>query len=109
MLQGTSSKGFNSSKTSRITLIDLAGLNKNKIEDGDTLVDALTGKTAEVINKGSCLTRLLQKSLCGNVKASVICSISTDNKYLLFQSQVHENTCALPFVKMKIVLIVLQE
>ena len=85
MLQGISSKGFNSTKTSRITLIDHAGLNKDKIEDGDTLVDALTGKTAEVINKGSCLTRLLQKSLCGNVKASVICSISTDNRYYLNQ------------------------
>ncbi|XP_028769300.1 kinesin-like protein KIN-12F [Neltuma alba] len=101
--EGISSKGLRSSKTRRITLIDLAGLNENKIEDGDRpclrasknlkkssfdigdLVDALTEETqsvksAEITNRSSCLTRLLQGSLGGNVKLSVICSISPDNK-----------------------------
>lgn len=31
--QGTASKNFGSSKTSRITLVDLAGLEKNKTND----------------------------------------------------------------------------
>jgi hypothetical protein len=35
MPQGTSSKCFNSSKTSRISLVDLAGLDRNKVDDGD--------------------------------------------------------------------------
>lgn len=33
MPQGVSSKCFSSSKTSRISLIDLAGLDRNKLED----------------------------------------------------------------------------
>lgn len=33
MLQGTSLNGFSSSKTSRISLVDLAGLDKNKVEE----------------------------------------------------------------------------
>lgn len=32
-LQGTSSKCFGSSKTSRISLVDLAGLDRNKVDD----------------------------------------------------------------------------
>jgi hypothetical protein len=32
--QGTSSKCFNSSKTSRISLVDLAALDRNKVDDG---------------------------------------------------------------------------
>ncbi|KAI9115666.1 hypothetical protein K1719_013335 [Acacia pycnantha] len=83
--KGISSKGLISSKTSRITLIDHAGSDENKFEDGDRLVDAVTKETwsvkaAEITNKSSCLTRLLQESLGGNVKLSVICSISSDNK-----------------------------
>jgi hypothetical protein len=35
MPQGTSSKCFSSSKTSRISLVDLAGLDRNKVDDGD--------------------------------------------------------------------------
>jgi kinesin family protein 15 len=34
MPQGTSSKCFNSSKTSRISLVDLAALDRNKVDDG---------------------------------------------------------------------------
>lgn len=33
MPQGTSSKCFGSSKTSRISLVDLAGLDRNKVDD----------------------------------------------------------------------------
>lgn len=33
LLQGTSSKCFGSSKTSRISLVDLAGLERNKLDD----------------------------------------------------------------------------
>ncbi|XP_027344064.1 kinesin-like protein KIN-12F [Abrus precatorius] len=98
-----STKGFSSSKTSRISFIDLAGLDRDKVDDGDSkclkesrhvekslsqlehLVDALTnksqsGKDEDFPYSNSCLTRLLQESLGGNAKLSVICSISPDNK-----------------------------
>ncbi|XP_014505122.1 kinesin-like protein KIN-12F isoform X1 [Vigna radiata var. radiata] len=101
--KGISSKGFSSSKSSRISLIDLAGQDRNKIEDAGKqclkesknvkkslsqlghLVDVLTketlsGKAEEISNRNSCLTRLLQESLGGNAKLSLICSISPDNK-----------------------------
>ncbi|KAL9316712.1 hypothetical protein ACSQ67_017713 [Phaseolus vulgaris] len=100
--KGLSSNGFSSSKSSRISLIDLAGQDRNKVEDAGKqcqkesknvkkslsqlghLVDVLTKETlsekAEVSNRNSCLTRLLQESLGGNAKLSLICSISPDNK-----------------------------
>ncbi|KAF7815945.1 kinesin-like protein KIN-12F isoform X1 [Senna tora] len=101
--KGTSSKVFGSSKTSRITLIDLAGMDTNKVEDAGRicpkesryvkkslsqlgrLVDALTKETQsveaqEISDRSSCLTRLLQEPLGGNRKLSVICYISPDNK-----------------------------
>ncbi|XP_015973087.1 kinesin-like protein KIN-12F [Arachis duranensis] len=101
--KGVSSNGFSSSKTSRISLIDLAGLDRNKLNDAGKkclresknvkkslsqlghVVDALTkgtcsGKAKEIPSRNSCLTRLLQESLGGNAKLSVICSISPDNK-----------------------------
>ncbi|MED6205565.1 hypothetical protein PIB30_018737 [Stylosanthes scabra] len=101
--KGVSSKGFSSSKTSRISFIDLAGLDRNKLNDAGKkclresknvkkslsqlghVVDALTkgtcsGKAIEIPNTNSCLTRLLQESLGGNAKLSVICTISPDNK-----------------------------
>ncbi|KAJ1441294.1 P-loop containing nucleoside triphosphate hydrolase [Sesbania bispinosa] len=96
-------KGFSSSKVSRISLIDLAGLDGDKVDDGDNqclresthvkkslsqlghLVDVLTGKSQsekdqDISHSNSYLTRLLQDSLGGNAKLSVICSISPDNK-----------------------------
>ncbi|RDX65045.1 Kinesin-like protein KIN-12F, partial [Mucuna pruriens] len=96
-------KGFSNSKTSRISLIDLAGLDRDECDDGGSqcpresryvekslsqlehLVDALTnrsqsGKDEDIPHSDSCLTRLLQESLGGNAKLSVICSISPDNK-----------------------------
>ncbi|KAG5081718.1 hypothetical protein AAZX31_02G279200 [Glycine max] len=101
--KGISSNGFSSSKSSRISLIDLAGQDRNKVEDAGKqclkenknvkkslsqlghLVDALTkethsGKAEEISNRNSCLTCLLQESLGGNAKLSLICSISPDNK-----------------------------
>ncbi|XP_020224344.1 kinesin-like protein KIN-12F isoform X1 [Cajanus cajan] len=101
--KGISSTGFSSSKSSRISLIDLAGPDRNKVEDAGKqclkesknvkkslsrlghVVDALTkethsGKAEEILNRNSCLTRLLQESLGGNAKLSVICSISPDNR-----------------------------
>ncbi|KAF1890333.1 hypothetical protein Lal_00013587 [Lupinus albus] len=101
--KGISSSGFSSSKTSRISLIDLAGLDRNKVDDAGRqhlkekknvkkslsqlghLVDTLTkkthsGKAEQIPNGNSCLERLLQESLGGNAKLYVICSISPDNK-----------------------------
>ncbi|XP_019460525.1 PREDICTED: kinesin-like protein KIN-12F isoform X3 [Lupinus angustifolius] len=101
--KGISSSGFSSSKTSRINLIDLAGLDRNKVDDAGRqhlreninvkkslsqlghLVDTLTkktqsGKAEQIPNGNSCLAHLLQESLGGNAKLSVICSISPDNK-----------------------------
>ncbi|KAK7305206.1 hypothetical protein VNO77_43107 [Canavalia gladiata] len=96
-------KGFSFSKTSRISLIDLAGPGRDRVEDGGSqcpgenrlvdkslsqlvhLVDALTnksqsGKDEDIRYSDSCLTHLLQESLGGNAKFSIICSISPDNK-----------------------------
>ncbi|XP_019435247.1 PREDICTED: kinesin-like protein KIN-12F isoform X2 [Lupinus angustifolius] len=97
-------KNFNSSnsKTSRINLIDLAGLDKHNINDACSqylgerrnvnnssfqlghLVDALTKEyksgNEDTPHRNSCLTCLLQESLGGNAKLSVICSIFPDNK-----------------------------
>ncbi|KAF7831314.1 kinesin-like protein KIN-12F isoform X1 [Senna tora] len=101
--KGTSLNGFSSSKTSRISLIDLAGLDKNNVDEASKqcikesrnvkkslsqlgrVVDALTkdcqsGKAGDIPNGNSCLTRLLQESLGGNAMLSVICSISCNNK-----------------------------
>ncbi|KAL2956349.1 hypothetical protein AAZX31_18G078700 [Glycine max] len=102
LCKGTT-KGFSTSKTSRIILIDIAGLDRDEVDDGGSqcpresrhvdkslsqlkhLVDALTnksqsGKKEDIPRSDSCLTRLLQESLGGNGKLSVICSISLDNK-----------------------------
>nr|KYP49868.1 Kinesin-like protein KIF15 [Cajanus cajan] len=97
LCKGTT-KGLSSSKTSRISLIDLAGPDRDEVDDGgsgrhaekslsqlENLVDALcnkfqSGKDEDIPHSDSCLTRLLQESLGGNAKLSVICSISPDNK-----------------------------
>ncbi|XP_054796389.1 kinesin-like protein KIN-12F [Prosopis cineraria] len=101
--KGTSLNGFSSSKTSRINLVDLAGLDKNKVDEAGRqnlresknvkkslsqlghVVDALAketqfGKAGDIPNGRSCLTRLLQESLGGNAMLSVICSISPHSK-----------------------------
>ncbi|KAJ6423763.1 hypothetical protein OIU84_024689 [Salix udensis] len=101
--RGTSSKCFSSSKTSRISLVDLAGLDKNKLDDADRqlvkegksvkkslsqlgrLVNNLAkenhpGKFAAFPYQGSCLTHLLRESLGGNAKLTVLCNISPNNR-----------------------------
>ncbi|KAM3744076.1 hypothetical protein ACB098_06G024500 [Castanea mollissima] len=101
--KGTSSKCFNSSKTSRITLVDLAGLDRNKVDDAGRqgvkegkhvkkslsqlghLVNILakaaqSGNSEDITYRGSCLTHLMQESLGGNSKLTVLCAISPENK-----------------------------
>ncbi|KAL8215706.1 hypothetical protein R6Q57_022543 [Mikania cordata] len=101
--QSTSSKNFGSSKTSRITLVDLAGLEKNKTNDSGresvkegefvrksisqlgNLVNILadtnqSGESKDIPYNDSCLTHLLRESLGGNSKLTVICAISPDDK-----------------------------
>ncbi|OMP04267.1 hypothetical protein COLO4_09775 [Corchorus olitorius] len=98
--KGASSKCFSSSKTSRISLIDLAGLDRNKLEDvgrhhvqeGKNVKKSLS-QLGYVVNalaketqpdnapyEGSCLTRIIRESLGGNAKLTVICNISADNR-----------------------------
>ncbi|KAF3453356.1 hypothetical protein FNV43_RR03796 [Rhamnella rubrinervis] len=100
--KGTSSKCFGSSKTSRISFVDLAGLDRNKVDDAGRqsaregksvkkslsrlghLVNTLatkgpqSGKHEDSLHKGSCLTHLLRESLGGNSKLTVICAILPD-------------------------------
>ncbi|XP_017408795.1 kinesin-like protein KIN-12F [Vigna angularis] len=101
--KGTTEGLFSSSKVSRISLIDLAGLDSDEVGDLGSqctrenkhvqkslsqlehLVDALSkksqsGKNGDIPHSDSCLTRLLQESLGGNAKLSVICSISPNKK-----------------------------
>ncbi|XP_071693468.1 kinesin-like protein KIN-12F [Rutidosis leptorrhynchoides] len=101
--KGNGSKNFGSSKTSRITLVDLAGHEKNKTSDAGrenvkegefvrksisqlgNLVNILAGtKPSEQSNdipyNNSCLTHLLRESLGGNSKLTVICTVSPDDK-----------------------------
>nr|QWT43322.1 kinesin-like protein KIN12A [Citrullus lanatus] len=103
----TSSKCFGSSKTSRISLVDLAGLDRNvndaqgrqSTREGKNLkksmsrlgqlIDSLSKETElrpseDRLYRGSCLTHLLRESLGGNAKLTVICAISPDNKTLRF-------------------------
>ncbi|KAI3825826.1 hypothetical protein L1987_07489 [Smallanthus sonchifolius] len=111
--KGTASNNFGGSKTSRITLVDLAGLEDNRINDAGSecvkegefvkksisqlgyvrnLVNILAGTNQSRISKDipyndSCLTHLLRESLGGNSKLTVICAISPDdnlNRSLIF-------------------------
>ncbi|TQD78921.1 hypothetical protein C1H46_035529 [Malus baccata] len=100
----SSSKCFGSSKTSRMSFVDLAGLDRNKGDD-DTgrqcarddkhvkkslsrlglLVNTLakapqSEKSEDLPYKSSCLTHLLRESIGGNSKLTVICAVSPDNK-----------------------------
>ncbi|CBI26728.3 unnamed protein product, partial [Vitis vinifera] len=99
----TSSKCFGSSKTSRISLVDLAGMERNKLDDagilrvreGKNVKKSLSqlGLLVNVLAKGtqierpkdipyrsSSLTHMLRESLGGNAKLTVICAISPDSK-----------------------------
>ncbi|XP_073124748.1 kinesin-like protein KIN-12F [Henckelia pumila] len=99
----TSSKCFGSSKTSRISLVDLAGFERSAPEDSNrqhvkerkyikktmsqlgNLVNILadgtqSGKIEDASYRSSSLTHLLRDSFGGNAKLSIICAISPDNK-----------------------------
>ncbi|KAG7015555.1 Kinesin-like protein KIN-12F, partial [Cucurbita argyrosperma subsp. argyrosperma] len=99
-----SSKCFGSSKTSRINLVDLAGLERN-VSDAmgrqstredkilkksmsrlGHLIDSLAKETElrtseERLYRSSCLTHLLRESFGGNAKLTVICAVSPDNNF----------------------------
>ncbi|KAI3954914.1 hypothetical protein MKX01_006911, partial [Papaver californicum] len=96
----TSSKCISSSKTSRISLVDLAGSDRNKLEDASImevrnvrkslaqlghLVNTLAespqpGKPSDVPYRSSCLTHLLRESFGGNAKLSVLCTVSPHDR-----------------------------
>ncbi|GMH14436.1 hypothetical protein Nepgr_016277 [Nepenthes gracilis] len=97
----TPSKSFSSSKTSRINLVDLAGVERHRHDDdaekefkrqGENVKKSLSqlGYLVNILAKGSQpedaayrsshLTHLLQESLGGNAKLFVICTVSSDNK-----------------------------
>ncbi|XP_074310849.1 kinesin-like protein KIN-12F [Silene latifolia] len=96
----TPANNFSSSKTSRISLVDLAGLGRNKQADAGRefererkelnsslshlghLVNILAAGTQpdDRMYTDSSLTHLLQQSLGGNAKLAVICNISPDIK-----------------------------
>ncbi|KAL3821095.1 hypothetical protein ACJIZ3_007000 [Penstemon smallii] len=99
----SSSKCFGTSKTSRISLVDLAGFDRNTVDNASKqhakegkyikkstsqlghLVNILaegrqSDKTEKVQYRSSCLTHLLRESFGGNAKLSIICAISPDDK-----------------------------
>ncbi|KAK4484776.1 hypothetical protein RD792_007370 [Penstemon davidsonii] len=101
--QESSSKCFGTSKTSRISLVDLAGFDRNTLDDASKqhakegkyikkstsqlghLVNIIakgrqSDKAEEVPYRSSCLTHLLRESFGGNAKLSIICAISPDEK-----------------------------
>ncbi|CAN1290619.1 Kinesin-like protein KIN-12F [Linum perenne] len=101
--KGTSATCFSSSKISRISFIDLAGIDRNKPDDAGRqlvreskhvkkslsqlghIVSTLAkgtqpGKSRDVPYEEFCLTHLLRESLGGNAKLTVLCTISPDNR-----------------------------
>ncbi|KAK9151394.1 hypothetical protein Syun_009703 [Stephania yunnanensis] len=103
--EGNSSKSISRSKISRISLIDLAGSDRNKLDDANrqcakeskSVKKSLSqlGHLVRILGENkrsrgpkdtpyqsSCLTHLLQESLGGNAKLSVICAISPVEKCL---------------------------
>ncbi|KAK1435597.1 hypothetical protein QVD17_01363 [Tagetes erecta] len=101
--KGTASNNFGNSKTSRITLVDLAGIEKNRLRGAGrecvkeveflkksisqlgNLVNMLagtnqSGESKDIPYNNSCLTHLLRESLGGNSKLTVMCAISPDDK-----------------------------
>ncbi|KAK4484777.1 hypothetical protein RD792_007371 [Penstemon davidsonii] len=103
LIKESSSKCFGTSKTSRISLVDLAGFDRNTLDDASKqhakegkyikkstsqlghLVNIIakgrqSDKAEEVPYRSSCLTHLLRESFGGNAKLSIICAISPDEK-----------------------------
>ncbi|KAL5802341.1 hypothetical protein ACOSQ4_030646 [Xanthoceras sorbifolium] len=98
-----SSKCFSSSRMSRISLVDLAGADRNNLDDVGRqgvkegkyvkkslsqlghLVNTLAqgtqpGKSEDALYRRPRVTHLLRESLGGNSKLTVICNVSPDNK-----------------------------
>ncbi|CAN8258703.1 unnamed protein product [Cochlearia groenlandica] len=100
--KGASSNCFNTTRTSRINLVDLAGAGTNEhdaskqcveeekflkksLSDLGHVVDALVknvhpGISDRSLHKTSCLTHLLQESLGGNSRLTVLCNIFPSDK-----------------------------
>ncbi|CAI9773401.1 unnamed protein product [Fraxinus pennsylvanica] len=99
----SSSKCFGSSKTSRISMVDLAGFERTLLDDASRqhvkegkyikkstsqlghLVNILaersnSGGAEDVPYRSSCLTHVLRESFGGNAKLSIMCAISPDNR-----------------------------
>ncbi|KAK6934542.1 Kinesin motor domain [Dillenia turbinata] len=97
-----SSKYFSSSRSSRISLIDLAGMDRNKIDDTSkqhvredrnvrkslAQLGCLVNILAEDAQSGKhdvpygrfVLTHLMRETLGGNAKLTVICAVSSDSR-----------------------------
>ncbi|CAN6820154.1 unnamed protein product [Brassica oleracea] len=95
--KGASTRCFNTTRTSRINLVDLAGVGTNvrdatkhcveeekflkkSLSELGHVVDALAKKvhpgiSDRSLHKTSCLTHLLQESLGGNSKLTILCNI----------------------------------
>ncbi|KAL0855555.1 hypothetical protein Bca101_060708 [Brassica carinata] len=100
--KGASSRCFNTTRTSRINLVDLAGVGTNvrdatkhcveeekflkkSLSELGHVVDALAknvhpGIPDRSLHKTSCLTHLLQESLGGNSKLTILCNIFPSDK-----------------------------
>ncbi|XP_020595768.1 kinesin-like protein KIN-12C isoform X2 [Phalaenopsis equestris] len=104
LVKGLSSNYFSSSKTSRISFVDLAGIGDNDLDavsrqtiQEDWFIKKSLSKLGRLVsilsdsthqeNKekvpllDSCLNNVLQDTLGGNAKATFICSISPDERY----------------------------
>ncbi|XP_024015225.1 kinesin-like protein KIN-12F [Eutrema salsugineum] len=100
--KGATSRCFNTTRTSRINLVDLAGAGTNErdatkhcleeekflkksLSELGHVVDALAknvhpGISDRSLHKTSCLTHLLQESLGGNSKLTILCNIFPSDK-----------------------------
>ncbi|CAF2128230.1 kinesin-like protein KIN-12F [Brassica napus] len=100
--KGASTRCFNTTRTSRINLVDLAGVGTNvrdatkhcveeekflkkSLSELGHVVDALAknvhpGISDRSLHKTSCLTHLLQESLGGNSKLTILCNIVPSDK-----------------------------
>ncbi|XP_010508553.1 PREDICTED: kinesin-like protein KIN-12F [Camelina sativa] len=100
--KGASSRCFNTTRTSRINLVDLAGVGTNvrdatkhcveeekflkkSLSELGHVVNALArnvhpGISDRSLHKTSCLTHLLQESLGGNSKLTILCNIFPSDK-----------------------------
>uniref|UniRef100_A0A0D9VVZ5 Kinesin motor domain-containing protein n=1 Tax=Leersia perrieri TaxID=77586 RepID=A0A0D9VVZ5_9ORYZ len=100
--KGFSSNGFSSSRTSRITFVDLAGPDNDELDGGsrhctreERYVKKSLSKLGKLVNilseapetqkddsphKQSCLTHVLKDTLGGNSRVTFLCSISSEHR-----------------------------